>query len=162
MTPRQRHLVQSTWEYVLPLASIAVELFYARLFRLDPSLRPFIAEKLPAQKRILVPGLTILVHGLNDLDSFLPAIRQLGRRPDCDGIAYAAPDTLRDALLHTLGEILGPLYTLETESAWNAFYDLIAGAGTETDGGDERHAIQPTNPSPAHSASVPTTSCSTL
>jgi hemoglobin-like flavoprotein len=126
MTDRQRDLVQSTWEYVLPLADIAVELFYAELFRRDPSLRDFIADKLSAQKRILVPGFAILVRGLDDLDTFLPALRQLGRRHPDHGVHYAAPDSARAALLHTLREILGPLFTPEVEEAWTAVYDLIA------------------------------------
>ena len=69
MTDRQRDLVQNTWEYVLPLADIAVELFYAELFRRDPSLRDFIGDKLSAQKRILVPGFAILVRGLDGIFS---------------------------------------------------------------------------------------------
>lgn len=130
MTERQRDLVQYTWEYVLPLADIAVEVFYADLFRRDPSLRDFIADKLPAQKRILVPGFAILVRGLSDLDTFLPALRQLARRHSDHSVHYASPDAVRAALLHTLSEMLGPLFTAETEEAWNAVYDLIAETAT--------------------------------
>jgi hemoglobin-like flavoprotein len=131
MTDRQRDQVQNTWEYVLPLADIAVELFYAELFRRDPSLRDFIGDKLSAQKRILVPGFAILVRGLDDLDTFPTALRQLGRRHPGHGIHYAAPDSARGALLHTLREILGPLFTPEAEQAWTAVYDLIATAAAD-------------------------------
>ena len=131
MTNRQRDLVQCTWEYVLPLADVAVEMFYAELFRRDPSLRDFIADKLSAQKRILVPSFAILVRHLDDLDTFLPALRQLGRRHPRHGVHYASPDSARGALLHTLREILGPLFTPEAEEAWLVVYDLIATAATD-------------------------------
>ena len=37
MTPRQIDLVQQTFAQVKPIASAAAEMFYARLFQLDPS-----------------------------------------------------------------------------------------------------------------------------
>lgn len=39
MTPRQIELVQASWRRVLPIAEDAAQLFYARLFELDPTLR---------------------------------------------------------------------------------------------------------------------------
>ena len=39
MTPEQKRLVQESFALVAPIADKAGELFYARLFQLDPKLR---------------------------------------------------------------------------------------------------------------------------
>ena len=39
MTPEQTMLVKSSWEKVLPISDKAAELFYGRLFELDPELK---------------------------------------------------------------------------------------------------------------------------
>ena len=40
MTPEQVTLVKSSWEKVVPIADKAAELFYGKLFELDPSVKP--------------------------------------------------------------------------------------------------------------------------
>jgi hemoglobin-like flavoprotein len=40
MNSAQINLVQSTFAAIRPIATVAAELFYTRLFTLDPSLRP--------------------------------------------------------------------------------------------------------------------------
>ena len=37
MTPDQTRIVQQTWKQVVPIADAAGELFYRRLFEIDPS-----------------------------------------------------------------------------------------------------------------------------
>ena len=39
MTPEQAILVKTTWEKVIPISDKAAELFYGKLFELDPSLK---------------------------------------------------------------------------------------------------------------------------
>ena len=40
MTPQQITLVKQTWVMVVPISDKAAELFYGRLFVLDPSVKP--------------------------------------------------------------------------------------------------------------------------
>ena len=39
MTPEHVRIVQATWVKVLPIKETAAQLFYERLFEMDPSLR---------------------------------------------------------------------------------------------------------------------------
>jgi hypothetical protein len=39
MTPQQVALIQESWRKVLPISDTAAELFYSRLFTLDPTLK---------------------------------------------------------------------------------------------------------------------------
>ncbi len=125
MTARQHDLVQATWARILPLSDIAVEVFYARLFHLDPELREFLSERLAEQKRMLMPMLAVLVHGLDEPGSIPPILRVLTRRSAAEDLRHASPAALRLALRQTLREVLGPLCSAETENAWHAFADLI-------------------------------------
>jgi len=43
MTPEQARLVMDSWDKVAPIADLAADLFYGRLFELDPGLRPLFA-----------------------------------------------------------------------------------------------------------------------
>ena len=39
MKPEQIHIVKETWAQVIPIADTAAELFYNRLFTIDPTTR---------------------------------------------------------------------------------------------------------------------------
>src|SRR5438874_11409491 len=80
MTPQQKMLVRTTFAQVLPIAETAAALFYARLFELDPSLRPLFTSDLQEQGRKLMQMLAAAVRGLDDLETLVPAVRALGKR----------------------------------------------------------------------------------
>ena len=44
MTPSEKELVPTTWSQVVPIAGTAAELFYGRLFELDPETRPLFKD----------------------------------------------------------------------------------------------------------------------
>jgi hypothetical protein len=54
MTTLQIELVQSSFESVKPIAEVAADLFYARLFELDPSLRAMFRTDRAEQGRKLM------------------------------------------------------------------------------------------------------------
>ena len=67
--------VQSTFAKVEPIAPQAAELFYGRLFELDPSLKPMFKGNMEEQGAKLMRMIGIAVRGLNDLNSIV----QIGR-----------------------------------------------------------------------------------
>jgi hypothetical protein len=46
MTPEQVDLVQRSWRAVLPVGDTAAELFYGKLFSLDPSIQSMFRDDL--------------------------------------------------------------------------------------------------------------------
>ena len=44
LTVEQKNLVQGSWEKVIPIADTAAELFYSKLFELDPEVKPMFAN----------------------------------------------------------------------------------------------------------------------
>src|SRR5919198_3723721 len=99
MTPEQKTLVQHSFEQVVPIADTAAELFYARLFELDPSLRSMFHGDMQEQGRNLMQMLTVAVRGLDRLDTLVPAVRALGRRHVAYGVQPRHFETVGAALL---------------------------------------------------------------
>ncbi len=126
MTPDQVHLVQQSFLRVAPIADTAAELFYNRLFELDPSLRPLFRGDMAEQRRKLMQMLSVAVAGLRDLDALVPAVQALGRRHAAYGVQPKHFDTVGVALLWTLRQGLGDGFTDDVREAWAAVYAVLA------------------------------------
>jgi hemoglobin-like flavoprotein len=126
MTPDQKQLVQRTFAMVLPIAATAADLFYDRLFALDPALRRLFAADLGPQKKALMAMLQVAVAGLEQPATLLPAVRQLGIRHAAYGVGDRDYETVGAALLWTLERGLGDQFTPEVAAAWMAVYELLA------------------------------------
>ncbi|HEX6749645.1 MAG TPA: globin family protein [Longimicrobium sp.] len=126
MTPESKTLVQSSWALVEPISEAAAELFYGRLFHLDPSLRPMFRGDLKEQGKKLMQMLAVAVRGLDRLDQLVPAVEALGRRHAGYGVEDEHYDTVASALLWTLSTGLGPAFTPQVEAAWTEAYTLLA------------------------------------
>ena len=123
-----RLLVQSTWAQVAPSAAAVAALFYARLFELDPSLRPMFSHAdMAEQGRKLTTMLTVAVNALDRLEALIPAVEALGRRHAGYGVRDEHYDTVGRALLDTLAAGLGAAFTAEARCAWSDVYATVAG-----------------------------------
>ena len=127
MTPAQIRLVQTTFAGVAPIADQAAAMFYAKLFELDPGLRPLFKSDIAEQGRKLMQMIGVAVNGLTRLDDIVPAVRQLGIRHAGYGVKDQHYDTVAVALLWTLDQGLGTGFTPEVREAWTAAYDVLAG-----------------------------------
>lgn len=126
MTPREIELVQGTFAQVAPIATTAAELFYGKLFELDPSLKPLFKGDMVEQGAKLMKMIGMAVNSLNDLGSLVPVVQSLGERHVDYGVEDAHYDTVGAALLWTLGQGLGDVFTAETEAAWTTTYTTLA------------------------------------
>ena len=124
-------LVQSTFEKVEPIAEIAAELFYKKLFELDPDLRPLFKGDMTEQGRKLMAMIGTAAKGLNDLDKLVPAVQALGVRHAGYGVVDAHYGTVAEALLWALEQGLGDDFTPEVKDAWTEIYLLLAKVMTE-------------------------------
>ena len=126
MLPEQKTLIQDSFALVVPIANTAAELFYARLFELDPSLRTMFRGDMREQGRKLMQMLTVAVRGLDRLDAILPAVQALGRRHAAYGVRDEHFETVGAALLWTLEQGLGSAFTPEVAQAWASLYAVVA------------------------------------
>lgn len=128
MTPEQITLVQQSFAQVLPIREQAAQIFYERLFALDPSLRPLFKGDLRAQGAKLMSALTFVVGALHKLDTILEEVRMLARRHVGYGVQENHYALVGSALLGTLEEAFGPDFTPAQSAAWGAAYQALAGA----------------------------------
>jgi hemoglobin-like flavoprotein len=127
MTPTQIQLVQSTWAKVVPIKDAAAEIFYGKLFEMDPALRPLFKGDLKAQGAKLMSMINTAVNGLTRLDQIVPAVESLGKRHVGYGVKDQHYDTVAGALLYTLEKGLGPAFTQDVKQSWTEAYMLLAG-----------------------------------
>ncbi len=126
MTPQQINLVQETFADVKPIAATAAELFYNRLFTLDPALRPLFKGEMGQQGQMLMSMIGSAVGGLRNLEKLAPVVRQLGARHVRYGVRTEHYATVGSALLWTLEQGLGPKFTPDVRDAWTAAYTLLS------------------------------------
>jgi len=126
MTPNQIELVQESFRKVVPIADIAADMFYARLFELDPSLRKLFKGDMKKQGGMLMSMIASAVRGLKDPNALVPVLTALGRRHAGYGVMDAHYTTVAEALLWTLEQGLGDDFDEELRKAWTAAYMLMA------------------------------------
>ena len=126
MTPEQITLVQDSFAKVEPIADKAAELFYGKLFELDPSLKPMFKADIAEQGTKLMTMIGVAVRGLDNLDAIVPAVQNLGIRHVDYGVKDEHYDTVAAALLWTLEQGLGDDFTSEAKAAWTETYVLLA------------------------------------
>lgn len=123
--------VQDSWRKVVPIADTAADLFYGRLFELDPLSRDMFPEDLKEQKKKLLAMLGAAVGGLNNIDTLLPVVRDLGKRHVGYGVKESHYKTVGAALLWTLEQGLGAAWTPAVKDAWVEVYTALSGAMIE-------------------------------
>jgi len=126
MDDSTKKLVQDSWSQVAPSADKAAELFYARLFELEPTLKLLFKAPMAAQGKLLMKALDGAVAGLSDVDALVPVLQNLGVRHAGYGVVDKDYDTVGVALLWTLGQGLGDGFTAEVEAAWTEVYGVVA------------------------------------
>lgn len=127
LTLHQKELVQESWEKVKPIAPAAAEIFYTRLFELDPAVKPLFAESdMDDQGKKLMQMIGAAVKGLDSLGELVPAVQALGSRHVKYGVKASHYDTVGAALLDTLDKGLGDDFTPDTREAWTITYTTLA------------------------------------
>ncbi|MCR9251316.1 MAG: globin domain-containing protein [bacterium] len=126
ITSKQKELVQSTFAMVVPIKDKAAEIFYAKLFELDPALKPLFKGDMKVQGDKLMTMIAAAVKGLDDLGGLVPVVQDLGKRHVGYGVEDSHYDTVAAALLSTLETGLGDAWTDEVKDAWVAVYTVLA------------------------------------
>lgn len=119
-------LVRGTFDPVEPIAPQAAALFYANLFAADPSLATLFKGDIMVQGHRLTQTLALAVSKLDEPETLMPTLAQLGQRYAGYGVRDAHYDTVGAALLTTLGQGPGVAYTPEVDEAWTEVYGVMA------------------------------------
>ena len=127
MTPTQVKLVQDSFAKVAPISEEAAALFYGRLFEIAPEVRPLFKGDMKEQGRKLMATLAVVVNGLGDLNTILPAASMLAKRHVAYGVTPGHYAPVGAALLWALERGLGAGWTQDLAAAWAAAYATLSG-----------------------------------
>ena len=130
MTPEQIALVQGSWQQVASMGDKAIELFYARLFEVEPQLRSMFPQDMAEQNRKVAAMLDTIVTKLQRPDELIPMAQTLARRHVAYGVKNEHYAPVGAALLHTLGAGLGDAFTDDVKDAWIAAYTTLSAVMT--------------------------------
>jgi nitric oxide dioxygenase len=128
ITSEQIELVQTSFQQVLPIADVAGELLYERIFALAPEARALFADDIRPQARKTMAAVKLAVDGLNQLDKVAPYLVKLGARHVRYGVRPEHFDVVGGALMWTLEQGLGEAFTPDVREAWAATWDVVSGA----------------------------------
>jgi len=139
LTEEDKAIVQRTWQLVIPIGETAADLFYKRLFELEPRYRKLFNEDLEAQKRKLITMLAFIVQALDwnpnewqseideTSDLFLVVMAMGRRHYDLYSVPDESYQTVGEALLWTLNYGLGEAFTPQAREAWTKVYVVVSG-----------------------------------
>ena len=127
MTPDQVELVQQSFAKVAPISETAAVLFYDRLFEIAPKVKAMFPTDMTEQRRKLMATLAVVVGGLGNLESVLPAASALAKRHVSYGAKAEHYPVVGSALLWTLEKGLGDGWTPDVAEAWTAAYGTLSG-----------------------------------
>jgi hemoglobin-like flavoprotein len=126
LTPAQIQAVKDSFCLLAPKAERFGQLFYKRLFEIDPASRSLFKGNMEIQVRKLMEMLTTVVGNLDRLDAIVPAVESLGSRHAAYGVTDAHYNSVAAALLWTLAHELGDRFTPSVREAWTTAYTLLA------------------------------------
>ena len=126
MTPDDIAQVQESWRKIEPVEDIAAELFYTRLFELDPPLHTLCGDDMKNRRRRFTQVVSATVRGLARVDMLLPAVREFGLRHPLPGEIDKHHANVADALLWMLDKSLRRDFTPEVKAAWIKAYGMLS------------------------------------
>ncbi len=125
MTSHQIQLVRDSFEHVRAMSGPLSQLFYGRLFSLDPSLRPLFRNDIRLQGEKLMAMLAAVVDSADSFDAMRPHLRELGRRHVAYGAQAAHYDSVASALLWSLAQGLEREFRSEVKQAWSELVSAV-------------------------------------
>ncbi len=121
MTPNQVDLVQETFP---GHARKAVgELFYDRLFQLDPSLKSLFKA---GQERHMMTTIELMVANLRNPNRIITKVETMGSKHYYYGVKDHHYETVGNAFLWALEKSLGKIFTPDVKASWTSFYKFLS------------------------------------
>ena len=131
LTTQQKRLILNSFVRLEPALDLVAQLFFLKLFRLDPGLRKKFDGPVEMQAKKFSAGAKLAMISLGHEDGLAPTLKLLGTRHRQMGIRARHYRTMSRALVWTLERSLDKSFDRDTREAWNTmlsqFTKLTAG-----------------------------------
>jgi NAD(P)H-flavin reductase/hemoglobin-like flavoprotein len=118
--------LKGSWASVAAAGDDVPLYFYSHLFLSHPEVRSMFPIQMSGQRDKLVAALGAVVSNVDQLDSAMPLLEQLGRDHRRFSVVTKHYDAVGASLLATLRRFLGPSWTPELADTWAQAYGLVA------------------------------------
>jgi hemoglobin-like flavoprotein len=122
MTPRQRMLVQSTYELAIPRLNMVSDRFYSRLLKRNPQIKSMFKGDLRVQSQLFTKAITQVIHNLHDQVKVEEMLVDLGARHQQYGVTRNHYELASKVLISSVRQATGIRFTYEIQKAWETFY----------------------------------------
>jgi len=119
LTTAQKRLILNSFVRLEPALDLVAQLFFLKLFRLDPGLRKKFDGPVEMQARKFSAGAKLAMISLGHEDGLAPTLKLLGTRHRQMGIRARHYRTTSRALIWTLERSLDKSFDRDTRDAWN-------------------------------------------
>ena len=124
--------LETSFDLVAPKGDELMEIFYAELFAVAPSVRPlFAGSDMKRQKAMLLSALVLLRKSLRDLERVVPTLRNLGARHVAYGAEAAHYPVVGEVLIGAMSTVAGEAWEPRFTEAWAEAFGVVAGAMME-------------------------------
>lgn len=125
MTPRQRMLIQSTYEMATPRLSMVSNRFYTRLLKRHPELKSMFKGDLKKQGQLFTSAITAVIQRLQDQAAVEQMLRELGERHLRYGVERSHYELASKVLISSVRLATGIRFSYEIHKAWEDFYLFV-------------------------------------
>jgi hemoglobin-like flavoprotein len=132
LTAEQIKYIRNSWRRIMPIKEKFAELFYQRLFELDPKVKTLFRGRLDFQGEKIMTTLNVVVNSIDDIKAVEAMLQAMGNRHIIYGVQAAHYETVGAALFWVLEQSLGDYFNDEVEEAWVTAYSMIASTMKET------------------------------
>lgn len=120
-------LLQESFQAVSYKGDKLTEIFYDKLFRNYPEVRPLFAHvRMEEQRKKLLHSIAVIVRNVEKADFLVPYLQGLGLTHFAYGAEPGHYDAVGECLLAALAEVAGDLWSVELHEAWTEAYTAIA------------------------------------
>lgn len=123
---RTVELIRNSFAVAEPHSEELGKHFYSNLFRLAPETRDLFPVNMEVQRSRLLRAVVYVVQMVDQPDDLVPFLRQLGRDHRKFGVLAAHYNALGHALIGSIRDFAGSVWTPEVERAWQDAYALVA------------------------------------
>jgi hemoglobin-like flavoprotein len=119
LTPVQKRLIRASFVTLEPAIDLVGQLFYLKLYRLDPTFRARFGGDPEAQGRKFMAAVKLAIISLKHDDCLAPTLKLLGVRQRMLGMKVRDYRMMGKAWMWTLERSLEKRFTRQTRDAWN-------------------------------------------
>ena len=119
--------LETSFDLVAPKGDELMEIFYANLFAVAPSVQPlFAGTDMARQRAMLLSALVLLRRSLRGIDAAVPTLKRLGARHVAYGVRAEHYPVVGNVLIGAMAQVAGPDWEPHFTQAWTEAFGVVA------------------------------------